>query len=524
MNTSKTRLKKFVGIIVSVMLVVGSLSVSAFAGNNGTITANNIEAGATVKAYKIVGQNASGEWVAVKDGSIADPLNPTAAEITALAGDTSGLTAITMDAGEDSTTIDGVDFVGYSKEGLEAGMYLVLVEDTDNALVYNPMIISVNYDDDGALEGGSISADSNFQVGEETAYAKSTKPTIDKKITGKTENGSVTGDGTTNGDTLAVGDDVSFEITTTIPAYSALYDNDKLKFEISDTLSSGLDPAENIKVFEGETELTEDTEYTLSQNGNNFTISFAKSYLLSGQAKDIKVTYDSKLNENATSGFDANTNTAEIEYSNTPDTTEDKDKTTYKYTFDIDGNVFGDKTGKEIKKVGVDATTGELITLESSTTTSSPLSGAEFTLYKTSDDSAVGSATTDGEGLMNFTGLDAGEYYLVETKAPAGYKTNSTKVPVKIEATLNADGTLASYSVTINGQNTTTYTGSYEGEEITVTDDTNTSLFNNYKAGVLPSTGGDGIYFYIITGAALICLAILLYTRSKKNENAREDA
>lgn len=292
MNTSKTRLKKFVGIIVSVMLVVGSLSVSAFAGNNGTITANNIEAGATVKAYKIVGQNASGEWVAVKDGSIADPLNPTAAEITALAGDTSGLTAITMDAGEDSTTVDGVDFVGYSKEGLEAGMYLVLVEDTDNALVYNPMIISVNYDDDGALEGGSISADSNFQVGEETAYAKSTKPTIDKKITGKTENGSVTGDGTTNGDTLAVGDDVSFEITTTIPAYSALYDNDKLKFEISDTLSSGLDPAENIKVFEGETELTEDTEYTLSQNGNNFTISFAKSYLLSGQAKDIKVTYD----------------------------------------------------------------------------------------------------------------------------------------------------------------------------------------------------------------------------------------
>ena len=522
MSKSKTRMKGILGIVMSLLLLLGSFSVTAFAANNGTITASHIEKGATVKAYKIIQQDSTGDWEAVVEGSIADPTKPTAAEITALANELSGLTAIDMEEGTEITTEDGIEFVNYTKSGLEAGMYLVIVEKADSELVYNPMIISVNYDNNGELEGGNVSAGSVFQVGEEVAYAKSTKPTVDKKITGKPENENVNGDETTAGDTHNVGDEISFEITTTIPAYSDAYDNERLMFEISDTVSDGLDAPYEIVVSDGSGALTDGTEYILEQEGKSFTIKFSRNYLLSGQAKAITVTYKSTLNEDATSGFDANTNTATITYSNTPTSTEDKEKQTYHYTFDIDGNVGGNVTGREIVKVGIDETTGELITKETSETTASPLEGAVFGLFKT-DNTKVGEVTTDSAGLMKFTGLDAGEYYLMELKAPAGYKTNSTHIPVIIEATLNSDGTLASYSVTINGQNTTTYTGNYEGEEIVIDNTGDTSLFNNYKAGVLPSTGGNGIYFYIVTGAILIGLAILLYAKSKKTEKKESE-
>ena len=521
METRTNReMNKLLVLVLSLLVMVCMLPVSAFADNNGTITASGIEKGATVKAYQIVKQKADGDWEAVVENSIADPTKPTAAEITALASNTSGLTAIDMEEGTVETTSDGVAVVDYTKAGLEAGMYLVLVEKADSDFVYNPMIISVNYDNDGKLDGGSVNADSQFTVGDETAYAKRTKPSVDKKITGKVENDNVTGDSTTQGDTLKEGDEVSFEITTTIPAYSAAYDNEHLMFEISDTVSAGLDDPTNIVVSDANGPLTEGNEYTLEQTGKTFKIAFSKSYLLSDSAKSITVTYKSKLNADATSGFDANTNKATIEYSNTPTTTEDKDKTTYHYTFDIDGNVFGSMTGKEIVKVGVDATTGELITAESSsTTTTTPLQGAKFGLYKVGDDAeAVAEVLTDVNGLMTFKRLDAGEYYLKELQAPAGYKTDSTQVPVSIKAELNTDGTLKSYSITINGENTTTYTANNSGPETTVDMTGDTSLFNNYKAGALPSTGGSGIYFYIAAGLILIGLAIVVYVYNRRRE------
>lgn len=513
MNTkTKQNSNKLLGLIMSIMLVLCMMPFSVYADNNGTITASGIEKGATVTAYKIVEQDTKGEWVAVKKGSISDPLKPTAEEITSLAKDLSGLTSIEMAGSGDGETID------YIKEGLDAGMYLVLVEKTDSTYVYNPMIISVNYDNDGKLQGDAQSADSKFVVGDDTAYAKRSKPSLDKKITGKTNNSNVTGDETTNGDTLKEGDDAIFEITTTIPAYSEAYNNDKLKFEITDTVSKGLDNPTDITVSDQEGSLVLGTDYELEQDGKTFKIKFKKDYLLSDNAKNITVTYKSKLNADATSGFDANTNTAKVEYSNNPSETTDKEKTTYHYTFDIDGNVIGSMTGREIVKVGVDETTGELITKEESTETTNPLSGAKFGLYKAADDSEVGTTTTGEDGLITFNRLDAGEYYLKEIQAPAGYKTDETKVPVSIKATLDADGKLSSYSITINGQNTTTYTADYTKETTTVDKTGDTSLFNNYKAGVLPSTGGQGIYFYIIAGIILIGIAGVVYIHSRRRE------
>ncbi|OLR56914.1 fimbrial protein [Hornefia porci] len=523
-NTMNRIQQSWVIVLIAMLISMFSYtSATVFADTTATMTVKNVEAGATVKAYKIVKEGENGDWTAVLKDSIEDPIHPTADEITTLAGKTGSLgTPINMEK-------SGDNYVGQG----EPGMYLVLVSKTDSTKVYNPMIVSVNYKSGATLEGGSVDANSNFKI-TDVAYAKSSTPTLDKKITGKTNNSSVTGDDTAYGDTLKPGDKTSFEITTTIPSYSKQYQNSNLKFEIKDTVSEGLNAPTDIVVKEGTKilEKGEGEDYTLVQDGKTFTIKFTNKYLLSGNAaKNITVTYKAELNNSATVGFDANTNKAKLEYSDSPSTINDKkEKTTYHYTFDIDGDVMGSKNikGEEIIKVGVDKTSGELITKKESTgssTTTTPLKGAKFTLYVAGADGektnvVAGTAETGSDGLMHFSKLDAGKYVLVETEAPKGYVKNDTEVPVEISATLNANGTLASYSVKIDNKITSTYEGKYDGGTVVNTVDKtgDTALFNNYKPGGLPSTGGMGTYIFMIIGGALIALAAALYAKNRKRQ------
>lgn len=241
--------------------------------------------------------------------------------------------------------------------------------------------------------------------------------------------------------------------------------------------------------------------------------------------------YKARLNDNATSGFDANTNLAELTYSNSPSTVDDskKDKT-YHYTFDIDGDISGTlgKYGKEIIKVGVDASTGEFITAEEVSDLGSvegKLENVEFTLYKEDGMTVVqGPINTDSNGLMKFSKLDAGKYVLKETNAPAGYVLNNTAIPVEITAKLMDDGKLESYTVKINDEATSTYKATYNGENqlVAVNDQTGnqSAVIKNYKPGALPSTGGMGTYIFMIIGGALIALAAVLYIRSRKKHVA----
>lgn len=521
MNTkvkNKSRLLIAFLVIVTMLFAGGTWS---FADNGGSMTVKGVEAGATVKAYKIVKQDNKGKWVPVIDGSISDVTKPTGKEISKLSTRLSELgTPVDM-------TAAGEDYTGTGT----AGMYLVVVSKTKSTYVYNPMVVSVNFDGNGKLDGGTVDAKSKFQFGP-NAYAKRSEPSVDKEITGKVNNPQVENDSTKHGDTLKPGDVTNFKITTTVPSYSQAYDNDKLKFEIKDTVSAGLDEPTDITVADENKTLTENTDYELVKSGKSFTVKLKKEYLLSGDsAKKVTVTYKAKLNSNATSGFDANTNKAEIKYSNSPSTEDDKEKTTYHYTFDIDGDVAGSKNikGEEIVKVGVDKTTGELLTkknITESSTVTGKLAGAEFTLYKADASGnktnvVAGTATTDAKGLMKFSKLDAGKYVLVETKAPEGYVLNNTEIPVEITAKLNATtGILESYSVKINNQYTATYTAHYDGgTKLTTVDKSgDMTLFNNYKPGLLPSTGGMGTYLFMVVGGLLVALAVSLYFMNRRRQ------
>ena len=59
------------------------------------------------------------------------------------------------------------------------------------------------------------------------------------------------------------------------------------------------------------------------------------------------------------------------------------------------------------------------------------LEGAEFTLYE-EDGTAVETKSTDEDGMITFESLEAGNYYVQETKAPEGYELDTTKYDVEI--------------------------------------------------------------------------------------------
>lgn len=59
--------------------------------------------------------------------------------------------------------------------------------------------------------------------------------------------------------------------------------------------------------------------------------------------------------------------------------------------------------------------------------TNKPLSGATFSLYKKDGSLVKDKLTTDAKGQLSYDGLKPGDYYFLETSAPAGYNFDSTK-------------------------------------------------------------------------------------------------
>lgn len=484
-------------ILFAALMAFAALPVHALSFDQ-TLTIQGVESGNTVTGYQIVKDDGSGNWVVANSNiSIKNPEQPTAAEINKIAGQVKGLNLQTVDFKESNGD--------YTATAPAAGSYLVLVTNGANATyVYSPMLVSADYD----------GANGTKTLDKTTADAKKTQPGVEKFITKK--NGAAPSNA--KGVTLAPGDKVSFEITPTIPNYGAEYTN--ATYTVADTLTN--------MTLSGDITVTgaTDKDYTVTQTDKSFTIEFKQDFLTSGSAKNVSITYDAILDTAAQSGFADNPNKVKVTYSNNPNTSDNTktvEKQTHQYTFDIDGDINGENSEqtKDIVKVGVDQK-GDLITTTTygdMTTDKNPLQGAEFTL--TSQDGKVTkTVTTDDNGLMKISGLDASSYILKETKAPAGYKLDTTEIPVTISATLNDDGTLKEYEININGTNTNTYTATYTNGTKTVAaaNANKTSLFNDAKSNGLPATGGAGIFFYLIVGGALVALAVVLYTKNRKNQ------
>lgn len=506
------KIKKVLAVLITLAMVM-AMSLTAFAeaetsnipSENDTATAvvSNVESGATVTAYQIVKAkyNEYG-FVAYEKVNeslgIENILAPTSDEVSVIAKNTSGLETEGFTEVADSVNEEGL---ARFTADLEAGYWIVLVTGTVDE-VYNPMLVGVYYSvggSDNTMIPGSVDANTDWSLVTEGAYAKSTKPSIDKVVETPSDTGN------DSGEAVAIGDTVEFSIATAIPSYSEQYD--EVEVIISDELSSGLTLKPESIVVTGVPEAS----YTLETTEQGFKLSIDSAYALANGKQDITITYSATLNENAGINFDENTNTATLKYTNNPDRTtkEVKDKT-YTYTFGIDASLNGseiEKT-KELFKVNE---TGKVEVVEKEVTVTGPLAGATFELTLNGTDK-VYTATSDENGALEFKGLDEGTYTLVETKAPAGYTVNNTPHEVVISATYNNDGTLNSYTITIDDEATSTYVDTKEGpeKEISKTSIGSTGIVNT-KISALPSTGGIGTTIFTIGGCIIMILAAALF-------------
>ena len=125
------------------------------------------------------------------------------------------------------------------------------------------------------------------------------------------------------------------------------------------------------------------------------------------------------------------------------------------------------------------------------------LEGAEFELKNIDDDNTIYKGVSDANGIVKFTGtFPDGFYTLTETAAPTGYALGD---PVTFEM---KDG------VPVNMNN----------ETAVIKDGILTFYYANEALYSLPSSGGSGIYWYILGGMLLMMAAVLMVYKQKRGE------
>ncbi|MCF8883963.1 isopeptide-forming domain-containing fimbrial protein, partial [Erythrobacter sp. SN021] len=254
------------------------------------------------------------------------------------------------------------------------------------------------------------------------------------------------------GDSAQIGSKVNFQLKSKVPDTSE-YTN--YVFKIVDTLSAGLDFNNDVTVKVGDATLTATTDYSVTTKGKTVTIdlsNYVKTDNASKAGKGILVTYSATLNENAFVGTPdqnnpGNLNSAKVQYSNGPSEENIGESTpseTHSYTFNF--NL------KKIYKEGdtENALAGAKFQLLDSDKTVISLVKKSDNVYrpaKASDTDKVTEVETPATGIIEFTGLKAGTYYLKETFAPKGYNKLSDPVKVTINATINkTTGALESWT------------------------------------------------------------------------------
>jgi len=510
------------------------------------------------------------------------------------------------------------------------GSFLVLVKNNNSTETYNPMLVSRDDTATPASVTAAIGSGEAYAKKSEVPFEKVVDRRAPHNKNTNNPNGKVTDDGLEAGDNASatnadpaegvdgnkgdtagskttgstkisydpttgfttdgktVYDDVWFRINTKVPDYAENYFslNPKPQFIVYDTLSDGLTfndvegDGENLGMW---VEVGNDTIYKtnadvvitkLPKSGNydgkTFVVEFTEDGLKKYGGEFVEICYSAKLNTNHGVNFDAETNTASLEYTRNPGEAPQKgeDKITYHYTFTINGSVTAnyEKENREVIKIGLDNDNNVVLeeTVSKTKTGWKPLEGVKFNLYKKGTNDVVKEVITDADGILRgMEQIDAGEYELEETFIPekySEYKLKDTRIPVVIDADLDDKGRLEAYKVTVNGIVVGNYKMDYStnkiqflnqaGDKLVAEVDYKTGALNtdigkvarhefkvaettwtdtdteaadiiNSKVGTLPSTGGMGTVLFTVGGAAIMALALFLLFGGKKKQHQK---
>lgn len=382
----------------------------------------------------------------------------------------------------------------------------------------NPLTVPTGYyliKDNGPVNDGEAYSLYVVQVvGPTTISPKVGTTTSDKKV--KDTNDS-TANSTTDWQDSAdydIGDAVPFKLSATIAQDYANYTHD-YKLTFHDKEDTGLSfNKDSVKVYVDGTLITTGYEVVTEglTGGCTFEVRFAnlKDIASVHVGSVISVEYTSTLNNQAVIGSTGNKNTSHVTYTNNPN---DKQAGENGKTPDDVVIVFTYQTivNKVTKNPAYDASkdTGKTGTDSDGNKEFISLKGAGFTLHKKNAYGAYKAVGSElkGEDMTTFTwsGLDDGDYKLVETTTPSGYNT----IP-DIEFTITATHDASSDNPTLISLN--------GGDKFTGEISTGVVSANieNQSGAQLPSTGGIGTtIFYVLGSVLVIGAAVLLVTKKR---------
>lgn len=322
-----------------------------------------------------------------------------------------------------------------------------------------------------------------------TIKEKNGVPSVDKQV--QEDSDSSWGDK----NDAEIGQEVNFKTTINVTA------GNTTNYVLHDKMTGLTYKADSIQITKanGMVALTQGTDYNLEtpKDGCSFEIKFVNGKLNAGDV--VVVTYTATVNADAVVAGTGNTNETWLDYGNNGHTTHD---TTRTYVWEF-------KIYKYTKGAGENETVA--------------LPHAEFVLYKKSDDTksyltANGNKltdwtteenlatkfTSDNNGNISISGLDAGEYYLKETKAPDGYNKLTDDIKVVLTREYNESTNVGTAHFT--------YGSSTKADKVEVENNAGTTL---------PSTGGMGTTVFYVVGGGLMAVAVVLLVTKKRMENKR---
>lgn len=384
-------------------------------------------------------------------------------------------------------------------------------------------------------------------VGPTEVKAKAGTPTPDKKI--------VEGENKVNTGDYDIGEDITFELSAELGNGYENYNTYKLVFH--DTMSEGLtyDNTQGITISilkKGATtaETVDTTGKTISstvvENGDGtttLTVTFTDlktDFTDLATGDKILVTYHAKLNDKAAVGNPGNPNTMHLEFSNNPNDNQDGTGETPKkevlvFTYELDGNKVdgqdkvtplegaefvlknAEGNGEGVQYAVINAATGKFIRWSNTRIDEKNDAGETTKLVST---------IVDGKAVFKVSGIDAGTYWLEETKAPVGYN-----LPDPAETKITITAKITDNNGVAGKEDALTYLNISVGEEVVnpeapgngVLADgiVNTTIENN-KGATLPETGGIGTtIFYALGGLLTVGAVVLLVTKKRMSADEK---